>query len=237
MEDAIILALYAQAEKHFPNEACGFILEDNGLLTLIECENVAAEPAKAFKIPIKDYIQYKDRIAYTYHTHPNQLATPSEADIRASQRTNLPYLILGWPGKDISTYTPKDSNRLPYVGRPFIYGVLDCLSLVSDYYLQEFKITLPEPSRKSWGWWQEIEHINSFIDGFVNAGFSKVPALRPGDVIIMQLAAKCPNHSAIYLGNNVILHHATSGSLSKEEMYGHYWKENTVCFLRHNEVI
>ena len=57
----------------------------------------------------------------------------------------------------------------------------------------------------------------------------------PGDAFLLAVRSVVPNHAAVYLGDNKILHHVL-GRLSNLENYGGMWKHMTVAHLRHPEV-
>ena len=57
----------------------------------------------------------------------------------------------------------------------------------------------------------------------------------PGDVIMMRIQAPVTNHAAVYLGNNIMLHHAF-GNLSARVPYGKYYRDRTVRIVRHKEL-
>lgn len=235
MQNKLIQRIVDHAARVFPQEACGFILNVSGEVFIKECENLSHTPESSFLIDPMEFAQYSAQITAVYHSHPNRLAEPSLADIASSERANVPFLILSYPSEQVFAYTPTGQVVIPYENRPFVYGVLDCLSLVTDYYLQELSIRLPQSGRKEWEWWLKPENANSFIAGFKSAGFYEVTSLEKGDVIIMQIQSVCPNHAAVYLGDSRILHHPGVGNLSVTEMYGHYWRQNTCCYLRHKE--
>ena len=54
------------------------------------------------------------------------------------------------------------------------------------------------------------------------------------DIILMNIESPVPNHAAIYLGENVILHHVTN-RLSSRDVYkwGGYYHKMTAKVLRH----
>jgi cell wall-associated NlpC family hydrolase len=56
--------------------------------------------------------------------------------------------------------------------------------------------------------------------------------LQYGDAILMQLASPLPNHAAVYLGDQLILHHL-QGRLSSRDLYGGYYLKSTARVLRH----
>jgi len=109
--------------------------------------------------------------------------------------------------------------------------VLDCYSLIRDWYAQERGIDLPDFTRFD-EWWKRGENL--YLDNFAGAGFHVVePAdMNLGDVLLMQVASPVPNHAAIYLGDGLILHHL-QGRLSSRDVYGGYWQKITTHTLRH----
>lgn len=230
MEDLLLNSIIEQAELAFPSEACGFILAD---YSIRPCENKAPDPTKSFLIDPLDFIKHKDTIIAVYHSHPNKDPLPSEEDKLSSNRSRLPFYILSYPSKEVYVYNPVATEIQPYEGRKFIYGLSDCLSLVTEFYSRELGINLGNGYRKYWDWWQDIEHENDFINGILEEGFEKVTTLEKNDIIIMQVGAKVPNHLAVYLGDSIILHHPSIGNLSRQEVYGFYWRNNTVAYLRY----
>ena len=48
----------------------------------------------------------------------------------------------------------------------------------------------------------------------------------------MNLVSPLPNHAAIYLGDQQVLHHV-QGRLSSRDVYGGYYGKSTACALRH----
>lgn len=240
IQDKILQQLLAHAGRDFPNECCGLILNTGYGYQVLECENKAPAkdtnnpgPQSTFLIDPIIYASHADHVAAVYHSHPNRSPQPSAADIASAERANVPFVILSYPGEEIYTYTPKGILPAPYDGRSFVYGVMDCLSLVSDYYLHELGIKINDGSRKCWGWWQDIKNLNAFVDGFKAQGFAIVDKPEINDLVVMSLRSPCPNHVAIYMGDSRILHHPSISTNSRVEMYGDYWRSNTHCFLRY----
>ena len=232
IEDRILNAIMQHAEREFPNECCGVVINDSGVLQYIESVNLSPYPDNSFVLNPVLLAQHNSRIELIVHSHPNRSAKPSEADMAGCERCKIPYLIVSYPAGDIQCYRPK-GYRPNLSGRPFVYGVFDCFALVRDYYAYELNIMLPDRERPAYGWWQSHDE-SCLIADYKKWGFEKVDDLRPGDVIVMQLQAVVPNHVAVYLGDGIILHHTLNG-LSGHEQYGNYWRKNTICYLRHNE--
>lgn len=232
MNNALLDQITNHAQRVFPHEACGLVITGSSENYIVECENRSNNPSNSFLIDPVIYHRYRDKISAIYHSHPNRSEEPSAADIASAERCAVPYLILSYPAGRFYTYTPKGVNIQNYEGREFIYGVSDCLTLVADYYQQELGVSVPNGERKSWGWWQEEINQHAMLNGFLAAGFRVVDNLQKNDVILMRLRSLCPNHVAIYQGNSRILHHPAIDTLSRIEMYGHYWRSNSVCYLR-----
>lgn len=236
MDDALLAQISAHAARVFPLEACGLILKRSYGYQLLECANTSHEPERSFLIDPMVYLNHADSIAAVYHSHPNSGPEPSEADIASSERCNVPFLIIGYPSEKVYTYTPKGILPASYEGRSFVYGVMDCLSLVSDYYRHELGIIIGNGERKQWGWWNDAANYHAFVNGFIAEGFERASDLQPNDLVLMTTGGgPCPNHVAIYMGDSWILHHPSTDTPSRIEMYGQYWRQATHCFLRHHE--
>lgn len=231
--DINLQQIIAHAARAFPQEACGLIFKTGYGYQVLECANLSHEPEQSFLIDPMLYAVHADHIAAVYHSHPNRSPEPSAADIASAERCNVPFLIVGYPSEELYTYTPQGILPAPYEGRSFVYGVMDCLSLVADYYRHELGIVINDGERKQWQWWLDKANLHAFVNGFKAQGFEVVEELQPNDLVIMSLHSPCPNHAAIYIGDSRILHHASLGTSSRIEMYGQYWRQNTHCFMRY----
>lgn len=58
-------------------ERCGLVLDDG---SVIELQNVAAQPEEAFEISDEDLIQYEEHTVASWHTHPGQTSQLSFDD-------------------------------------------------------------------------------------------------------------------------------------------------------------
>jgi cell wall-associated NlpC family hydrolase len=91
--------------------------------------------------------------------------------------------------------------------RPFIHGLYDCYSLISDFYNSILNIELPIIARENL-WWSNGNNL--FEDHFVNAGFSEVndkDDFKIGDVYLFKIKGDVVNHCAVNVGNGTMLHH------------------------------
>ena len=55
-------------------------------------------------------------------------------------------------------------------------------------------------------------------------------------MIMMRVQSPVTNHAAIYVGDNLMLHH-NSESLSTRVPYGDYWRNRTVRIVRRREMM
>lgn len=233
MDDRTIAAARKHAQAEYPREACGLVVVVRGKERYVPCRNIA-QGSEHFRLPAEDYAEAEDmgEILAVVHSHPNASARPSEADLVACEASGMTWHILSCPGDDIRTIHPS-GYEAPLVGRQFAHGVLDCYTLVRDWYQRERGITLPDFPRQD-DWWKHGEDL--YMQHYAEAGFVKLEAQDepelPGDVILMQLRASVVNHAGVYLGDGLFLHHV-HGRLSSRDVYGGYWREITRCVLRY----
>jgi proteasome lid subunit RPN8/RPN11 len=232
MMPTTLTAIHAHAKAEFPRECCGLITINKGREQYRPCENLADDPDHHFILSPKDYAGAEEvgDIIAVVHSHPNRAPIPTHADLVCCELTGLPWVIVNWPVGTVYEFTPT-GYEAPYVGRDFHHGVVDCFSIIKDWYMRELGILLPDFPRDD-GWW--LKGGNLYLENFAKAGFVKmgeVP-LEVHDVILMQMASPVPNHGAIYVGDGRILHHP-HGRLSGHDIYGGFWRKCTWTILRH----
>lgn len=237
-------AIGRHAAAAYPAEACGLIVaaHASGEPLYWPCRNAAPAAAGAdrFVLHPEDFAQAEDTgtVLAVLHTHPNASANPSMADRVGCERSGLPWLIVGWPGGHVVSLAPEGFSA-PLVGREFAHGVLDCYTLIQDYYVRELGITLPDFDRED-GWWERQRPGGPqelYVAGHESAGFVAVagpPCLH--DVIAMQVMADVVNHAGVYVGDGVLLHHLW-GRLSCRDVYGGYWARHTRYIWRHRSLL
>jgi cell wall-associated NlpC family hydrolase len=173
------------------------------------------------------------------HSHPNASANPSMADRVGCERSGLPWLICGWPSGVIVELHP-EHWQAPMEGREFHFGLLDCYTLIQDYFARMLHIELPDFDRE-YGFWQRTdthEPEDLYGEGFPAAGFVEVQGEpREHDVLLMRLLrSEVDNHGAIYLGNTHILHHLIDQP-SRQDVWGSAWRTRTTRVLRHGSLL
>lgn len=255
MIDTTQAAIRAHAVSAYPRECCGVVIVVNGKERYWPCKNIAETPAQHFAIDPSDYAQAEDlgEVVAIVHSHPDELPVPSEADKVMCEATGLPWHIVhvSVPGTmphhppaddtptapvpeatTITTFEPT-GYQAPLVGRPFVHGILDCYTLVRDFYSREMLIDLPDFARED-EWWDKGENL--YMDNFEAAGCAPIKGLiRVGDIILMTIRSPVPNHAAVYIGDGLILHHVAN-RLSSRDVYDGYWQENTRMIVRHGDV-
>ena len=221
---------HAQAED--PRECCGLIAVVKGRRRYFPCRNIAATPDEHFVLSGEDYAQVEDQgeIVAVVHSHPATNPAPSQADRVACQKSGLPWVIVN-PKTEAWGHCKPDNFELPYVGREFSFGIVDCYTLCRDWYGKEFGLQLSDYQRRDL-FWERGENL--YVDNFYREGFRRIPfeELQYGDALLMQLGSKLPNHAAIYIDDQQILHHI-QGRLSSRDVLGSYYVKNTAMVLRH----
>ena len=232
LPDSIKAAALEHAKAEFPQESCGLVAVVKGRRRYFPCRNIADTPDEHFVLDPADYvaIEEKGEIVSVIHSHPKTNHAPSQADRVACEKSGLLWYVVN-PQTEAWGYCEPEGFELPYVGREFAFGIVDCYSLCRDWYKREWDLDLKDYERRDQFW---LRGESLYMDNFANEGFRKIPLeeLQPGDAILMQLNAPLPNHAAVYLGDQMILHHL-QGRLSSRDLYGGYYLKNTACALRH----
>jgi proteasome lid subunit RPN8/RPN11 len=235
MEAATLDAVRSHAAREYPRECCGLVIVEKGRERYVPCTNAAITASEHFVLPATEFAAAEDRgeIVRLIHSHPDVSAWPTDADRRSCEVSGLPWTIISWPTGELHTIVPC-GYEAPLVGRSFAHGVLDCYTLVRDWYRLERGIELPDFNRPD-NWWDDGES-DLYTQGFPLAGFrtlSGADELGVGDVILMQRRSGngVPNHAGVYVGDGHFLHHMY-GRLSSRDVYGGYWSDITVAKLR-----
>jgi len=242
MQQSTLQAIQAHAVAEYPRECCGLIVAGADGEAYLPCRNVATTPSEHFRLPAEDYADAEDigALLAVVHSHPNAPATASDADRVMCEASGLPWHIVS-VGQvtgaepecgDLQTIEPS-GYVAPLVGRQFAHGILDCYTLVRDFYDRELGISLSQYDRDD-DWWEKGQDLYS-LDRLRAEGFDLIEgAPQRGDMVLMQIRSPVPNHAGVYLGDSQMLHHM-HGRLSEVVTYGGMWAERTRYIVRHKE--
>lgn len=210
-------------------EVGGVILNKCGDFSAIKCQNVSESPENSFFINRQEWLdlEKEGKISAVFHSHREEPTSFSEADIYMSEKMKIISILFNTLNQEFLVYAPK-GIKINLIGRPYYPGILDCISLVVDYYKQKLNINIsdlshafrffPDILKKT----QLIKKINKEdsgkleeyykSNGFIEIGKSK--KIKKGDLILSRSAEyiQPSSHVAIYIGDGKILHHPDTGS-------------------------
>ena len=216
-DDALV-----HAKNQNPKESVGLLLNIRGRQKYFPCRNISMTDYQCFILDPEDYVKADNlgEITAVVHSHPTTPPTPSQADRISCEHSKLPWHIVNpktgeWGECIPEGYVPE------LLGRPWVWGVTDCWSLVVDWYAQEKGIELKDYARNMTP--QEFLENPLFEDYAWRTGFRELRSeekLEAGDVLLMSIMHPTLNHVAIFLGD-MILHHLAD-RLSCREPYSEW---------------
>ena len=194
----------------YPKEMCGVCTIDD----FIELDNVSDHPENSFRFDPVQYARVIEQTVYIVHSHTKELSyvetydlrTPSHKDFINQKRSGKPWLIVGCEGFEVSEPVLFPRSPSPeLLGRPFIWYVNDCYTLVMDYYKFNLGIDL-DIHDESFDWAKHRTESNLFEPFIEKWGFkqSSVDDLQNGDLIIISRHGLFANHLLIYHEGEVI---------------------------------
>lgn len=232
MNEKIMAAIAAHAAAEYPRECCGLVIQIGRKLEYVPCKNHAQEPTEHYVMSDEDWADAEDRgeVIRTIHSHPGDGCRPiqSAIDRDACNASGVVMGIIAWPSGEYAEFQPVEE---PLIGRKFSLGGNDCYGIVLAFH-KAHGIDLID-CRVPYAWWERGENL--IMDNYERAGFVRKDNLQPGDTLIMQIGAGMPNHWAVYLGDNVILHHMYNG-LSHKCTYNEYLRGCTRLVVRHKDM-
>ncbi len=231
LSNKTVIEIKEAACKAFPNEMCGMVVDGE----FVQLENTHDDPQNSFSMETvhDDYDAIIHSHTMTKIAGRIDPRSPSELDQEQYFVSGVPWGITATDGNAAMDIAWKDDNdRMDLVGRPFVYGVTDCWSLIRDYY-HLHGIELIDTVR-SWEWESNPEK-DYYGDLWQSEGFYRVNSmeLQRGDMIFFKIKGNRYNHAAIYLEDNKILHHLM-GKLSSEDSAAR-WMGSAGLFLRHKD--
>jgi proteasome lid subunit RPN8/RPN11 len=226
--------IVAHAVEELPRECCGVVIVFKGKHKYIPCIN-DSNGNDEFSMNPKSFADAEDlgEIVYIVHSHPYTTNQPSMQDLVNIERSNVPWLIINPHTKEYSITNPS-GYIAPLIGRQFHHGVLDCYTLIRDYYKQELNIEIPDYPREE-HWW--LLGYNLYVDNFESANFELVTdgTLKAHDVVLMQVNSPAVNHGGVITAEGYLLQHVM-GRLSSRDVYSGYYRNITTHVVRHKEL-
>ena len=252
-------AIIAHANRDYPRESCGAIIGKE----YIPCTNIAASDDQFDICPIDLIGLSKEGKVLAYvHSHPDGSVNPSMIDkVQMSLPINLakqfndkaflkysvPWVITD--GENVELHKP-DGYQAPLLGREYHHGLMDCYTLVKDYYQRELGIYLNDYKRKD-EWWADAKSKPLYVDNFKKEGFVEVDNVQKHDLILVRLGRTAHvNHALVFIGDGtlksertedvisdcLVLHHPY-GRESLREMYSEAWQRRAVVIIRHKDFL
>ena len=215
-------AALVHAKDQDPKESVGLLVNIKGKERYFPCNNLAMTAHQCFILDPVDYVKASNQgdIVAVVHSHPVTPPIASQADKLSCEQSKLPWHIVNPKTEQWGYYEPS-GYKAPLLGRPWVWGVTDCWSLVRDWYKQEKGIELRDWERPLTP--EEFLKDPMFERCAWRTGFRQLrqeEKLENGDLLFMSIMADGLNHVALFLDGEV-LHHLTD-RLSCRESYSEW---------------
>jgi len=150
-------------------------------------------------------------------------------------------VFVQWPTGEHAVMTPSSwDDMAPLEGRPYVFGVYDCYTIVKDWMRKERGIVMDEmvetPDRVANLWMMD----NVFFNKQESDRWRLVAKPQVGDVILFsvdrngELGSRNVNHCGVFVGGGQFLHHFPN-RLSCIEPLSERWKTWRVAYARRSE--
>jgi len=166
----------------------------------------------------------------------------SDSDLTVSEdirnemnQYNLPYTIIGKDKDHSKSFVPdRYFENVNYENRVYIYGMLDCYTLIRDYFREKYNVWIPANIDRAFGWWHNGRNL--YVDLYQPYGFKESrEAIKKDDVLLFKFDNGMPSHSAIYIGDGKMLHHMI-GRFSCIDDFDGVYKVSLAGVLRYDSM-
>jgi proteasome lid subunit RPN8/RPN11 len=224
-QDQKTLIRHIAASNH-TKETCGFVLHDG---SVVQVPNSAADPVNEFVIEPAIYARHEEDVKGIWHSHL-ELAGFSPLDQQVISADTLPWAV--YCLRDDSWHECDPSAIAPLEGRPFVFGVYDCYSLITDM-LAELGVVLPPWKRGHWGEWNTPD-FRPFDLEWKNYGKPVMKRrYQTGDILLMTLGdySNHSDHVGVMIDHKHFLHHPSNG-ISRSATLGSYYERRLNWVVR-----
>lgn len=222
----------AHAIEEAPSESCGLLIVLKGKKHYWPCKNLSLDKCDLFLIDPDDWVRAEEagEVIAVVHSHPNSSPDASRADLVGCEASGLPWEIVNPATGEWNSIEPC-GYKMPLIGRPWIWGVADCWTLVRDWYAEQ-GIDLPDWERPRTR--EDFAKAPMFDGLWKEAGFRELKddeSLEVGDMLLLDFCGSI-NHVAVLVEPQKILHHH-HGRLSSRDNYNELLLKCTQRRLRH----
>ena len=209
------------------NEVCGLIMANQSVILY---KNIAADREPHFIISHLEInkAQKKDKLIAVYHSHIQNKEDKddklSNEDEVIAEYFNVRFVLYSVNDDKFFEYVPT-GKRVDYLNRPYVFKILDEVTLIKDYYEWELNVKLENLKNR--------ENLELFLkeNGFVESG-----ELQKGDVILIHLNNDpLKPKLLLYTENDKVIIHKEY-ELSKVTEYNYGLKKWTKKIYRHQKL-
>jgi proteasome lid subunit RPN8/RPN11 len=202
LPDTTIQHMISHAEREYPNECCGIVVDGQ----YIPFHNDAEIPEESFAINNIQFYKYYEqgKIQYLVHSHNNKDNASALDQMKADDLELSSIIINVRDGRFAELFYLRVPT--PLVGRPFRFGVWDCLQLVYDFYKEKYKVKLPNPPRDITFLDNNHKFFEEYLEELTQLEIVEIDDLQEDDILFYMASGRII-HVGIYLSEDKCLHH------------------------------